>query len=92
MFRFMKEPRTGPRALPTTEGEQMRNSPGPWEEAARKVRDIPAECAWDVRRKCCKMQGRDNCVRVLPEGHLSQTSDPATDQLLVCEGGYFFKR
>ena len=31
-------------------------------------------------------------MRVLPEGHLSQTSDPVTDQLLVYEGGFFFKR
>lgn len=36
------------------------------------------------------MQGRDQCVRVLPEGHLSQTSDRVTDQLLVYEGGFFF--
>ena len=93
MFRLMKEPRPGPRALQTTEGERRRkNSPGTWEEAAWKVRHPSRVCPDVRRRKCCKTQGRDQCVRVLPEGHLSQTSDPVTDQLLAYEGGFFLKR
>ena len=45
MFRLMEEPRTGPRALQTTEGEQRRkNSPGTWEAAARKVRHPGRVC------------------------------------------------